>query len=317
VRSAKLSVVTLGIAIATAGVIASPACRAPTQAMITVSTTVECGELSEVALIVSGEPSESEDRTKRGFYSAQTTHCDGSKTIGSLVVTPGGERAAVIVLTGPKGKPLSECRPPGYAGCIVARRAFAFIDNVTLNIPVSLDADCRGISCDAFTTCRRGRCFSSQVTCAEGGDCRLDAELPDGGLKEDAEVTVDGSLPKDGSSDDASSDGASSDGAAGDGGQDGEADAGDDSGFIITPPPGVMCGGGMMTCNGAACDGLRACCENAMVADSLTCVTDPATPICNGPTKGRRRYCCSSANCTFFPDTPNCSTNGQPGVCTP
>lgn len=298
------------------------ACRAPTQAEITIRTTVPCGELGEVAIVVSGSPEESERRTSTGFYAAQTGECDPAQVVGSLVVTPGGDRASVMIIGAPEGKQLSTCMPPLYRGCIVARRAFSFIDATTLKIPVSLDIECRDVPCDAFTTCKKGFCYSSELECSDS-DCRLKGELPDGGVDKEAAVLVDGSPDP---MRDAATDGSGTDGSV-ESGTDSGIDSGIDSGVdsgdggVINPPPPpgtVTCSGGTMSCGGTNCPAPNGCCENAMLAESLACTMQSSFPCTGGTTKGRRRYCCGDGWCSQYVDTPRCdAVAGTPGNCVP
>jgi hypothetical protein len=305
--------------------VAAEACRAPTQAMVTVTTTGPCSELGDVAIVATGDPATSESRVAGGFYAAQTKQCDAANTVGSLVVTPGGSRAVVIVITALPGQQLSTCTPPDYKGCIVARRAFSFIDNLTLDIPIPLEEDCRNVPCDAVTTCKKGVCLSAEVAC-DGSDCRLQGELPDGGIAPDAEVFVEGSTDHDSSSTEGGPNDSGMD-ASLDGGNDGGVDAGVDSGDdsgVVGPPPGgvtctasnpplVQCGSALMTCTLPG----QACCENVMLADSIQCAAPTVAPCVSIP-KGRRRYCCSDASCAAFSDTPHCSSlPGTPGNCIP
>ena len=286
------------------GIFASQACRAPTQAELDISTNAECSEVGAVALVVSGDPQTAESRVAQGFFAAQTTACDVNHFIGSLVVTPGDETAAVIVITPPVGTPISDCQPPKYTGCIVARRAFSFIDHVSLKIPISLDVECRDVPCDAFSTCRKGSCYSSSTSCDDTGTCLGAGELPDGGLSPDAAILVDGSPPHDGAPDDDGSmppvDGGMDSGDASDSG---DADTG-----VVGPPVdaggNISCNGGTLECASTACGVGQACCVETMVFPPITgCGTSAVAPCTLGKNP---RYCCKESDCQSFMDTPHC-----------
>lgn len=66
--------------------------------------------------------------------------------------------------------------------CIVARRRITFIPHVKLELPVSLDASCIGITCDAQSTCFEGQCVTSTVRCDENDPrCEIDGTGGAGG----------------------------------------------------------------------------------------------------------------------------------------
>jgi hypothetical protein len=325
-RVGRRLIVLVGVVLGAVGIAGlAEGCRAPTQATIEVTTSAQCSELGEVAIVVSGAQEESEMRAARGFYAAEASHCDpATRSFGTLVVVPGGSRAAVIVLAAPTGHPLSECVPPRYPGCIVVRRGFGFIDNASLTIPAPLDVECRDVPCDAFTTCKKGVCLSAEVACESPSACHLVGETPNGDLAPDAEVFSDGSTYPDGAL--VPRDGAITDGYPGDGpifdtGTDGPIlDTGTDGPILdagtdgsVNPPPGnVTCNGGMMQCGAfSPCVSTMGCCENIMAVDSLTC-TAPTNAPCTGLVKGRQRYCCSDAWCASYVDTTHCTVSAGP-----
>jgi hypothetical protein len=155
------------------------------------------------------------------FFAATTKECDASGKIGTLVVTPGGAGAAVVVVLGLDRDPY-HCAPPGYAGCIVARREVGFAEHASLSVPIALKLDCANVPCDAFTTCNLGGCVSSHVDCTEGDSCMPPGVLPDGAVDEASfrDVSpIDGTLPADADPRDAAADAAedvSSDASSGD-----------------------------------------------------------------------------------------------------
>ena len=182
---------TAGLAIVTAlGVTgATEACRAPTQVTLEVTYSGACGELGGVAFIIATEPRVAESRIEGNVFTTKTIECTGGGTpgrparVGTLVVTPNGstDRAAIIVIAG-VGKPVEECKAKdGYLGCIVARRAFSFVEHASLTLDVPLDRDCKDVPCNEVSTCKRGACVDSAVNCSSDG-CSKPGELADGGL---------------------------------------------------------------------------------------------------------------------------------------
>jgi hypothetical protein len=169
------------------GVLASFAvavsCREPTQVTVRVSTGTKCSELSSVELVVGPDQKETQQRFAKQFTTAVTTDCDASGFIGTLVVAPGGNTATIVVAVGVKvgGAPAPEpsaCADGTAAqSCIVARRSFAFIDHTSLTLPVVLDPQCVGKTCDPASTCFQGACVDASVTC-NGSDCGLVQEHP-------------------------------------------------------------------------------------------------------------------------------------------
>lgn len=183
----------------------------------------------------------------------------------------------------------SSCRPPLYTGCIVARRQFSFSEYQQLHLPITIDPECKDVPCDAFSTCRTGKCFKSEVTCADGR-CLEPGDDGSGGTS-DAGVVIpdaggDGAMPPvDAGSDssaDATTDGPDDGGALGDGGIDLEAG----------PGGAVGCNGtGLMCPAPTACGGTAQSC----------CGTGGDAPVCSpvgSCQAGSTRYCCRDADCT-------------------
>lgn len=203
------------------------ACQTATQATLVVTTSARCDEVrGGVAISVAQASSVAEQQLADGFVSASTRACDPTQapaSFGTLVVTPGedGDRASVVVVAAVEGQDPSQCKPGNYAKCIVARRSFAFIDHVSLVIPVLLDPTCVGVACDAFSTCLKGLCYASETRCDPDGNCGLGAELPDGGVDPAAPVVDAGPLPDASRPDGAPLDASPPDGALGDANLDG------------------------------------------------------------------------------------------------
>jgi outer membrane protein assembly factor BamB len=102
------------------------------------------------------------DDLERAPPSATTTHCVNGR-IGRLVLVPSGKDSAepigVRVIAGfGAGHTVESCAPPYGKGCIVARRAIRYVKHAALTLPISLDAACDGIPCEASYTCKAGMC---------------------------------------------------------------------------------------------------------------------------------------------------------------
>lgn len=211
--SRRASKLIAAIAVAFAMVGATEACRTATQVELVVTYDGKCSDLNEVAFIIGTDPQVAEGRIESNVFTTSTTHCEqGSPSqVGSLVVTPNDNtgRASIIVL-GAFGQHASDCKPEkGYAGCIVARRAFSFVDHTALTLLIPLEASCKDVPCDAHSTCTNMRCVNSNVMCAEGGcgDPGMTAdggvELADAPMNPDAFIQgLDAQPPMDGTIDD-------------------------------------------------------------------------------------------------------------------
>ena len=95
-----------------------------------------------------------------------------------------------------------ECEPPGYAGCIVARRKLRYVEHERLRLPITLYAQCENVPCDAESTCNfLGQCVSANVdqgSCETDEGCTVAGDRPTSIPKpvEDASVPqVDGEPP--------------------------------------------------------------------------------------------------------------------------
>jgi hypothetical protein len=288
----------LAVTSLTAGFLAIVACQEPTQVTIDVRlATAKCSEIHGTAINVGVFPSDTEEKVKSKFPNAQTTDCDDATgRIGTLVVTPSDEaRASIIVITsyGNRRDP-TECQPPMYTDCIVARRQFTFVAHRRLSLPITIDPTCVNVPCDAFSTCRKGFCFSSEApACEGGGDCLEPGETADGGT--DPANAVDGSSP------DVVTDGP---GAPGDGGDSGPTviDSGDgatsdgDSGPVAG---GISCdANGRIVCaplgSGCAIDGTKACCSSTAPPTTMCVTTNAGSCPASHPDA---RWCCSDLDC--------------------
>ncbi len=175
----------LGAGIVAAMVAAPSACREPTEIMLDLSSNA-CGSLSQTAIAV-GAPGAARD------ISATQPGCTDGTHIGTLAVVPSGSGDAVeIVVTGGLGKDPAGCTR-GDPKCIVARRTLRFVDHTKLSLPILLETQCAGVTCDdPTTTCSAGACVPSIVSCSAGvcglttdagaPDAAVDAAVVDGGL---------------------------------------------------------------------------------------------------------------------------------------
>ena len=210
-----------------------------------------------------------------GFLTTETASCTDGE-IGTLVITPseGADRAAVLVVGG-VGRAGSDCRGPAYeGGCIAARRQFSFANHTRLTMPIDLDIDCQVLPCEAVTTCSKGTCVSSEVTCDEDGSCdlvsiRSGADAGADGFSGDARGDEDGGS-------DASSADATLDAPA-------DADAGSTS---------YSCGNGVAPAS--SCSRPSTCCYS----NDTTFCTNPGSCFwgartCNGTADCPGQICCS------------------------
>lgn len=150
-----------------AALMLAPACRDATQLTLTVHTDVPCTgdhDWHGVAVYV-GSPGSDLEQTSPTLV---TQRCDENGAVGSLVVTPSGEKDGEIgvrVVAGISKNP-EQCQDDDYRGCIVARRALRFTPHESLELDVELTADCVSIGCDAQHSCLAGSCIESRTIAA-------------------------------------------------------------------------------------------------------------------------------------------------------
>lgn len=168
----------LGITLAAATLLAIGACRTPTQVTVVVSTRVRCIDLpSGTVIAVAATPQASEENVVGGFASATTRACTDDGAIGTLVITPGADTAAVVVTAGFGGQDTAKCTPKNkFKDCIVARRSFAFVEHTRLTLPIELTLDCLNVPCDTLTTCSKGACVPARVECTGDGCTGIDVD---------------------------------------------------------------------------------------------------------------------------------------------
>jgi hypothetical protein len=282
-----LRIVLVASTVVTFALVLGSGCRDATQVTIDIALAKSalCTETNGTAITVGIDPASTEDRVAHEYVTATTSSCDpGTREIGTLVLTPSGSgRASVIVVVAYDKVTAASCKPPLFKGCIVARRQFSFTDHRHLQMPISIDPDCRDVPCDAFSTCRSGKCFSSEAAC-NADACGQPGDPGDGGTAIDGQVTPGTGTPVDGSTE-----GGETDGSSGlDSGADGASDAPADGPPSITRcnPPG---GPGTLVCANVSCSGSTKYCCGA-TAETATCSTTPCAMAVP-------RYCCDGTDC--------------------
>ena len=301
--SASAAVGVLALALA-------PGCRDATQVTLEISLAkrATCAETNGTAITVGTDPVSTQQRVADQFVTATTTSCtESTHQIGTLVVTPGGGRGSVVVVVAyDKSIVPSSCTPPLFKGCIVARRQFTFSDHQGLHLPITIDPACKDVPCDAFSTCRTGKCFSSAVSCTDDS-CFEPGDPGDGGTNDDAAVSPDGSL-LDGST-------TNTDGGGADGATDASADAptdgptdgsiGSDGATLDGGSTGAFCtiDGDLLCPNPTVCNGGSSCCV-PQGGGAVACNT--GVPACLAPAK---QYCCPKAPC---PGIAVCAVASKP-----
>ena len=282
------------------GLVLGSGCRDATQVTLDISLAKHalCTETNGTAITVGVDPASTEDRVAHEYVTATTSSCDpATREIGTLVLTPSGSgRASVIVVVAYDKVAPASCKPPLFKGCIVARRQFSFTDHRHLQMPISIDPDCRDVPCDAFSTCRSGKCFSSETAC-NGDTCTEPGDPGDGGTAVDGQVIPDTGMPVDGSPDDGSLDGPGTDGPPGLDGSLNDGGGGTDgtvpeAGGVF--PPGVWCN----------MSGELVCPDPFTCIDATSCCgpTNGSTAMCRGGTGTcvagtEQQYCCPNTVC--------------------
>ena len=271
-----------------AAAFALDACNDPTQVTIDITTLgFSCHELKRVTVVVAGDPEAAEDKTD--FPQAEVTTCDSDKRVGTLVLTPGQDRGAVMVLASYTDQ---RCQKPDYKGCIVARRVFSFVDHVKLTLPIALEASCRDVPCGVLSSCRSGKCVSSQTSCASDGTCTSDAQP----VVDDKGNVV----PADGGSGDSGGEGNDGGGTTMDGGPPMLDAAADGRPLVFgnacpSNPPGGDC----LAMNNSPCcadqGGWR--CDTTATVTSPIPPVPPVNPPVGGPCGGATFNCTGRAHC--------------------
>jgi hypothetical protein len=153
-------------------------CLDPTEIEIVVSTDVPCGSIASTAIAIG--PNGDDSRP----VSAVTPACSDDGGIGTLIVTPShglDDSVGIRVMLGENPVGGDQCKPPGFEGCIVARRQLRYDPHHPLTLPVELQQACLDHPCDPNSTCFDGQCVDAGApSCDEAGTCVLDAGAPCG-----------------------------------------------------------------------------------------------------------------------------------------
>lgn len=140
------------------------ACREPTEITLQIRTNVRCdGKSWRGVAVYVGEPGEDAERAAPTLV---TTQCDEQGYIGSLVVVPSGSKQSEVgvrVVAGLEREP-EACADADYQGCIVSRRSLRFTPHSSLQLDVTLAADCVSVGCDPLHTCADGSCVDTART---------------------------------------------------------------------------------------------------------------------------------------------------------
>ncbi len=267
-------------------------------------------------LVVGPDQRETQERFTKRFTTAVTRDCDPLGFIGTLVVTPGGQGATLVVAAGvglggaPPPEPGTCADTEGAKRCIIARRTFSFLEHTSLTLPIELDPLCIGKACEPSSTCFRGACVDAAVVC-NGPDCGLVGENPgqppgggEGGANEASssdgayDAELDGMSSSDVTVGDAGND-VSDSGNVSDAISDVKVESGPEAGLdgSVFPPcgnsGGLFCFGGPNginspgTCSEPGVDPTKICCRctcpATMVIGGCTTMSMPAmscSPIC-------------------------------------
>lgn len=147
------------------------ACRGATEITVDVSTDLDCSDHAGTTITVG----------KLGALpnipTTKSIQCGTDKSIGTLVIIPSAGNDEVVafqVTTGVGIDPELCGDPKNAAQCIVARRALRFIPHESLRVKVPMRVDCRGVKCDATSTCVHGACIPAAIddsTRCSGAGC--------------------------------------------------------------------------------------------------------------------------------------------------
>jgi hypothetical protein len=183
------------------------ACAPPTQARVRIRSTLTCDQLNGVNIVVGPSSEVAEARVADRAVNTTARDCvpdpAGFVDLGTVVLAPGEERGAIVVVAGTKDVPgvppraadLCGVRAPSgpgdYKDCIVARRRFSYVDNKTLEFTITLDNACINQPCDAATeTCSAGKCVTAELSCS-GEACAVPNEGADAGAVDTGAAVID------------------------------------------------------------------------------------------------------------------------------
>jgi hypothetical protein len=300
------------------------ACRAPTRIVVRVTTDVQCGIESPAPVITLGAVGVPSDDVA---IATLKVPCKSVPDQGTVVVTPppSADRDTPVTLRlamryrSDLPPASDECTRASSALCIVQRRLLRFEPYGTIELPIELNANCRGVYCGPLSTCNRaGQCVSADVTGCAGDGCDPTGRAPDGsplppgppvpGADAGADAPSDVVSVTDGAASDADAQAPSDSGEAGlDGG-----DSGSDAGPGL-PTVAGLCG---------KCTPLQKCCLRKGPIDAM-CVPTQDTCASHAPhdieVYCRRYEDCSNLDqyCGYYPAQKqfNCAFNTQRVAC--
>ncbi len=140
-------------------------CRTPTVMTVRVLTDVPC-EKQRGAVVAVGAPSEYELLPPAGRAQRCTPLQNGLFDLGTIVVTPRGDREDRVGIRAILGvaRDAEACTSQNaYAGCIVGRRVLHYLPHTELAVDILLRQDCADVACDANTTCVDRKCGGAEI----------------------------------------------------------------------------------------------------------------------------------------------------------
>lgn len=303
----------ISIAITT-GVLWALSCAKPTQARVHISLKSACAtatgpegvSITNFVIYVGPGLSEVNAREAEHTWSARVS-CDAVTSDTTLVLYPETTRGAVVrVVAGVQrmtaGAPpvtvlAEQCGTGAAGGCIRATRSFQYVENETLELPISLDVRCAGVLCDTpdgTATCVQGACVST--TCQLGSASCSEDSLPRKDASVEPPPDVDVKPPIVDAGVDAEIDAAT----------DGETDAATDAGISFPPVLTFSCSSGDAKFTTSSCtvppqaECYSESSPNQAVCGKLGECQMGFLPCCSKRLIGQKRACCLSKN-TFYP----------------
>jgi hypothetical protein len=311
--AARIAIMALGAL----ALLAAASCQEPTRIMVRVTTDVDCSKESPTPVISIGGV---ESFPEEVPLAPLKVRCKPQSDQGTLVVVPppsAAKDARLSIRVAMRYRsdlaPINEdCNLTSSPLCIVQRRALRFEPNGTIDLPIELNANCRGVFCSALATCNRaGQCVSAETgSCASGANCDPTSRDPDGGVLPDGGVGPKGDAATDGSSSGTLPDGAAVDGSP---------DAPIDGGGGITDG-GLIDGSGASyesTIPGACvrCDksGIETCCVKTAGGFGAICIPD--TQTCSGEFPIGTATCQRTSHCNGDGGLERCCLVGDAFQC--
>ncbi len=160
---------TRALVLLAAAVVATSACREPTQITVELSTDVACAE-ARATTVTLGLPGQLEE----GEPAVVSSACEavGSRgELGTVVLVPSGDDDAPVgvkVTLAVTDDAVEDCSKEYGPHCIVARRSLRYLPHTPLVLPIELSRICQGVFCDEDTTCQNGVCVDATV---DPNDC--------------------------------------------------------------------------------------------------------------------------------------------------